>query len=171
MRIVLLLLVAGAVAACANEVTAPPVPAPSNSLTATNGVPGAWGFGRHGFGMMGGGFMLVRRLPPNLQLTDAQRTQIKSLMAAYRSAHQTDLQSLAAVGKQVRASRVAGRSMSVDQRRALFTQTAPARQRLLAANEQLAAGIQQVLTSDQKAWLASHRPQFKRNPNRVRRSA
>ncbi len=171
MRTMLLLLVAGSVAACANEVTAPTVPAPENSLSASNGAPGPWGFGRHGFGMMGGGFMFARRLPANLQLTDAQRTQIKTLMTAYRSAHQQDLQSLSAIGKQARAARVAGQPMSVDQRRALFSQSAPARQRLMTANKQLAADVQQVLTSDQKAWLAAHRPSFKRNPNHVKRSA
>jgi Spy/CpxP family protein refolding chaperone len=167
----LLLLVAGSVAACANEVTAPTVPAPDNFLSATNGAPGPWGFGRHGFGMMGGGFMFARRLPANLQLTDAQRTQIKALVTAYRSAHRQDLQSMAAIGKQMRAARVAGQSMSVDQRHAMFAQTTPVRQRLMTANKQLGADIQKVLTSDQKTWLAAHRPSFKRNPNRVRRSA
>lgn len=170
MRIMVLLLVAGSVAACANDVTAPAVPAPENSLSATTGA-GPWGFGRRGFGMMGGGFMFARRLPANLALTDAQRTQIKSLVTAYRSAHQDDLQSMAVVGKQMRAAHVAGQTMSVDQRRAMFAQTAPARQRLMTANKQLDMDIQQVLTSDQKAWLASHRPSFKRNPNRVKRSA
>ena len=115
--------------------------------------------------------MFARRLPSNLQLTDAQRTQIKGLMTAYRSSHQQDLESMATVGKQMRAARLAGQSVSVDQRRAMFAQTAPARQRLMAANKQLVADIQKVLTSDQKAWLAAHRPSFKRNPNRVRRSA
>lgn len=171
MRILVLLLVAGSVAACANDVTSPTVPAPDNSLSAANGAPGRWGFGRHGFGMMGGGFMFARRLPANLALTDAQKTQIKSLMTSYRSAHQQDLQSMAAMGKQMRAARVAGQSMTVDQRRAMFAQTAPARQRLMTANKQLSSDMQQVLTSDQKAWLASHRPSFKRNPNHVRRSA
>ena len=171
MRTMLLLLVAGSVAACANEVTAPTVPAPENSLSAANGAPGPWGFGRHGFGMMGGGLMFARRLPANLQLTDVQRTQIRALVTTYHSSHQEDLDAMAKVGKQMRATRVAGQSMSGDQRRAMLTQTAPARQRLLAANKQLAADIQKILTSDQKAWLAAHRPSFEHNPNRVRRSA
>lgn len=171
MRIMLLLLVAGSVSACANDMTAPTVPAPENFLSAATRAPGPWGFGRHGFGVMGGGLLFARRLPANLALTDAQRRQIKGLMTAYRSAHQEDLQSMAAVGKQMRASRVAGQSMSVDQRRAMFAQTAPVWQRLMTANKQLATDIQQVLTSDQQAWLASHRPSFKRSPNRARRSA
>jgi Spy/CpxP family protein refolding chaperone len=171
MRIMVVLLVAGSVAACANEVTAPTVPTPENSFSATNDAPGAWAFGRHGFGMMGGGFMFARRLPANLALTGAQKTEIKALTTAYRSAHQQDLQSMAMVGKQMRAAQVAGQTMSVDQRRAMLAQTAPARQRLMAANKQLAADVQRVLTADQKAWLASHRPSFKRNRNHLRRSA
>ena len=115
--------------------------------------------------------MLARRLPANLALTDAQKTQIKALMTAYRSAHKDDLNSLAAVGKQMRASRVAGQRLSVDERKAFFAQTAPARVRLMPANKQLGADIQKVLNSDQKAWLASHRPSFRRDANHVRRSA
>ena len=170
MRILVLLLAASSVAACANDVTAPTVPTPNNSLGATTGAPGQWGFGRHGFGMMGGGFMFARRLPANLALTDVQKTQIGALMTAYRSSHQEDLQTMAAVGKQMRAARQSGQTMSVDQRRAMFAQTAPVRQRLMAANKQLSADIQNVLTLDQKTWLAAHRPSFKRNPNHVRRS-
>lgn len=171
----LLVLVAGSVAACANEVTAPTSPTPDNALSSASSasVSGPWGFGRRGFGMMGpgGGMMLARRLPANLALSDAQKTQIKTLMTAYRAAHKDDLNSLAAVGKQMRASRVAGQRLSADQRKAFFAQTAPARQRLMVANKQLGADIQKVLTGDQKAWLASHRPSFRRDANHVRRSA
>ncbi|HEY7233598.1 MAG TPA: Spy/CpxP family protein refolding chaperone [Gemmatimonadaceae bacterium] len=177
MRRMLLVLVAGSVAACANEVTAPTSPTPENALSSAPSASvnrgGPWGFGRRGFGMMGpgGGMMLARRLPANLALTDAQKTQIRGLMTAYRSAHQQDLNSLATVGKQMRAARVAGQRLSVDQRKAFFAQMAPQRQRLMTANKQLAADIQKVLTSDQKAWLVSHRPSFRRNANHVRRSA
>ena len=56
----------------------------------------------------------------------------------------------------------AGRSLrltelTTDQHRALFAQAAPARQRLMAANKKLGAKIQNILTADQKTWLASHR--------------
>ena len=173
MRRMLLVLVAGSVAACANEITAPTSPTPENALSsaASASMNGPWGFGRRGFGMMGGGMMLARRLPANLALSDAQKTQIKALMTAYRSSHQDDLKSLAAVGKQMRASRVSGQQLSADQRKGFFAQTAPARTRLMAANKQLGADIQKLLTSDQKAWLASHRPSFRRSANHVRRSA
>jgi len=175
MRMMLLVLVAATVAACANEVTAPTMsPSPENSLATLGGDTagrGMWGFGRHGYGMMGGGFFFARRLPSNLQLSDAQRTQIKSLMTAYRTAHQDDLRSIGAVVNQAHAAHVAGQSVSADLRRAMFAQTAPARQRLMSANKQLAGDIQKVLTPEQKSWLATHHPTFRRNTARARRSA
>ena len=174
MRSVLLVVVLGSAAACANDMTAPGVPpAPSNSLVATeaNAPGGRWAFGRRGFGMAGP-FFAARRPPDNLQLTDSQQAQIKTLITAFRTAHRDDLQSLATAMKQAHAARVAGQT--AEQRRALFAQTAaqtaPARQRLAAAHKQLAADIQQVLTTDQRAWLASHHPSF-RHGARPKRNA
>jgi Spy/CpxP family protein refolding chaperone len=92
-------------------------------------------------------------------------------MTAYRTAHQDDLKSIGAVMKQARAAHVAGQSVSADQRRAMFAQTAPARQRLMSANKQLANDVEKVLTPDQKSWLATHHPTFRRNTTRARRSA
>jgi Spy/CpxP family protein refolding chaperone len=109
---------------------------------------------------MGAGSLMFasRRLPDNLKLTAGQQTQIKSLVSAYRSAHADDLAAMRTAARQGMAARKAGVPVSVDQRRALFAQTAPVRQRLMAASTQLRSQIQQVLTSDQRAWLASHRP-------------
>jgi Spy/CpxP family protein refolding chaperone len=156
---VVLALVASSVAACANDVTAPTVqPAPSNAIAATgDSLGGRWGFGRRGIGMGFGPMFAARRLPDNLKLTDAQRAQITTLVTSFRAAHQADLQAMAAAGKQAFAARKAGVSWTADQRRAMFAQTAPVRQRLMTANKQLRAQIEQVLTSDQKNWLASHR--------------
>jgi len=162
MRMVLLAVLAGSVAACANDATAPTVqPAPENSVAATsgNGMMGPWGFGRRGFGMAGPLFG-PRRLPDNLKLTDAQRAQIKSLVTSFRAAHQTELTAMRSAMKDARAARLAG--ATPDQRRALFAKTAPQRQQLMTANKQLAVQIQQVLTPDQRTWLVSHRPSFKR---------
>ena len=73
--------------------------------------------------------------------------------------------------KQAHTAHVAGQSVSADQRRAVFAQTAPARQRLMSANKQLAGDIQKVLTPEQRSWLATHHPTFRRNTARARRSA
>src|ERR1051326_1006471 len=162
MRMVLLVVLAGSVAACANDATAPTVPpAPENSLAATSGgeMMGPWGFGRRGFGMAGALFG-ARRLPADLALTDAQRRQIKALITSFRAAHQPEFAAMRSAMKAARAARVAGTTS--DQRRALFAKTAPQRQQLAAANRQLAMQIQQVLTSDQRSWLASHHHSFKR---------
>lgn len=175
MRRMLLVVVVGSAVACANEVTAPAVqPGPENSVVAADAGAdgGRWGFGRRGFGMAGPLFA-TRRLPDNLKLTDAQRSQIKGLVASYRAAHRDDLQALATAMKEVRAARNTGQTP--EQRRSAFAQTAartaPVRQRLAAANKQLSADIQQVLTPDQRAWLASHHPAFRRGVKPFKRNA
>ena len=164
MRMVLLVVLAGSVAACANDATAPRVqPAPESSLAATSGsgMMGPWGFGRRGFGMARVLFG-ARRLPDNLKLTDAQRTQIKSLLSSFRAAHQPELAAMQSAMREARAARLAG--AAPDQRRALFATTAPQRRQLMVANKQLATQIQQVLTPEQQSWLASRRPSFTRHP-------
>jgi Spy/CpxP family protein refolding chaperone len=157
MRGVLVLIAAAAAAGCAQDMTAPAAPPPpSNSLNAAAvlGPGGPWRFGRRG----GLGFFMARRLPANLQLSAEQRTQITTLMTSFRAAHESDLSAMRASMQQLRASRTNGERLSPDQRRALFQQTAPARERLTIAQRSLAAQIQNVLTADQKAWLAAHRP-------------
>lgn len=159
MRGVLVLIAAAAMAGCANDMTAPAVPPqPSSSLSAVTDSAGPWRFGRHG----AMGWFMARRLPANLQLTTAQRAQIKTLMTSFRTAHQSELTamrtSMRAAMQQARAARASGQQLSLDQRRAMFQQNAPVRQRLMSAQRELAAQIQNVLTSDQRAWLASHRP-------------
>ena len=163
MRRIMLVLVAGSVSACAYDVTAPTrVPSPNNSLAAVNSESvGPWGFGRRGFGRMGA-LLFARRLPASLQLSAAQRTRIRSLMSEFRARHRDDLTSLATVAKQAHAAHASGVPLTVDERRALGAQTAPARQRLVAANKTLRDAIQNVLTADQRAWLASHRPTLRR---------
>ena len=159
MRGVLVLLAAAAVTACANDMTSPTVqPQPSNSIAAANDSSGGWRFGRHG----AMGMFMTRRLPANLQLTETQRAQIRTLMASFHGANQQDLTavrtSMRAAMRQARAARTAGKRLSIDQRRALFEQSRPAQQRLMTARRQLASQIQNVLTADQRAWLAAHRP-------------
>jgi hypothetical protein len=60
--------------------------------------------------------------------------------------------------QQMRAAHTAGRRLSPDEHRAFLQHTAPARERLITAERALAAQIQNVLTIEQKAWLAAHRP-------------
>jgi Spy/CpxP family protein refolding chaperone len=160
MRIAVLALIATSLAACASDVTSPQLqPAPENSVATAGDAMGhgPWAFGRRGMGF-GPMMFASRHLPDNLKLTDAQRTQVRSLMSAFRTAHKDDLSAMAAVGRQAFAARRSGVKLTADQRKAMFAQTAPVRQRLMAANKDLRAQIEQVLTPDQRSWLASHRP-------------
>lgn len=159
MRMVVLALVASSVAACANDVTSPRLqPSPETGVAVGDSVGrGPWGFGRRGMGF-GPMMFASRRLPDNLKLTDAQRTQMKALMTSFRAAHKDDLNATSAAMKQAFAVRKSGTRLTPDQRTALFAQTAPARQRLMAADKELRAQVEQILTPDQKSWLASHRP-------------
>jgi Spy/CpxP family protein refolding chaperone len=159
MRGVLLLLVAASLTACANDVTGPVIqPQPSNALNVVSDSGRPWHFGRRG----AMGLFMARRLPANLQLTGAQRSQIETLMAAFRAAHSQELTamrtSMRAQMERMRAARESGQKLSIDRRRALFKHTAAVRERLMTAQRQLAAQIENVLTADQKAWLAAHRP-------------
>jgi Spy/CpxP family protein refolding chaperone len=157
MRGVLALIAATMVVGCAQDMTAPLALRPTTSVSAaadTLGAGGPWRFGRRG----GMGLLMARRLPENVQLTDAQRAQIKMLMTNFRAAHESDFSVLRTSMQQMRAAHATGQRLSPDQRRALFQQTSPARQRLSVAQRALTAQIQNVLTTDQKAWLAAHRP-------------
>lgn len=165
MRGVLVLIAAAGLGACAQDMTSPAAPPqPSNTSSAASTSIGPWRFGRFG----GMGFFMARRLPADLQLSDAQRSAITGLVASFRSAHQSDLAAMRASMRQLRAAHTSGQPLSPDQRRAMFQQTAPARQRLMTAQRALGTQIQDVLTSDQRAWLAAHRPVPCANTNACR---
>src|SRR5689334_19870278 len=118
MRLMALALLTGGVAACANDVTAPTVrPTPANALAAGNDAGGRWALGRRGMGF--GVMFAERRLPDNLKLTESQKSQIKSLLASYRTANGDDLNAMRAVAKQAFSARRSGARMTVEQRRAL----------------------------------------------------
>ncbi|HXY29402.1 MAG TPA: hypothetical protein VEI06_01740 [Gemmatimonadaceae bacterium] len=145
-ELVCLAIVSGIVAACAHEPTTSDAASAASATSATGNAP--WGFGR---GMMG-----FRRLPDSLKLTDAQRSQLHSLFQQFRQAHQADFQALAAAHKQAFAARQSGQSG--DQVKQIMAQAEPAKQRLTAAQSALKPQVDAVLTTNQRAWLASHQP-------------
>jgi Spy/CpxP family protein refolding chaperone len=156
MRGIVVLLAAAAAAGCASDMTSPAVqPQPLNSMSAASDSLAArpWGFGRRGMA----GFAMTRRLPANLQLTHAQRAQIRALTDSFRGENADDFASMRTLMRQMRAAHRSGQVLSPDQRRTLFQQTAPARRRLMTAQRALAAQVQNVLTTEQKTWLAAHR--------------
>ncbi|HEX9109759.1 MAG TPA: Spy/CpxP family protein refolding chaperone [Longimicrobiales bacterium] len=146
--LVLLVALTGVVAACGHELTAPGSPQPAGTAAAAlNG--GGGQFGAPGFGFLG-------RLPANLALTDAQKTQIKGYVTAFQAANKSDLDALRALFQQARQARQNG--STPDQVKAILEQGAPIRQRLQTARQQLRQQIEGVLTADQKAWLAANTP-------------
>ncbi len=91
------------------------------------------------------------------RLTDAQKAQIKSLTTAFRQANQADLTTLRQAFRQARQARQNG--ASADQVKAIFANVQPARDRLRAAHQTLAADTQALLTPEQKGSACfAHRP-------------
>lgn len=147
MRRTLVLLAAVALAAaCGNDPTAPASPEPGANAAA----------GLSALNAGGPGFGLLNRLPANLALTDAQKTQIKGFVTAFQTATKSDREALQALFKQARDARRNG--ATAEQVKAILQQGAPIRERLQAARAQLRQQIEGVLTADQKAWLAANAP-------------
>jgi hypothetical protein len=158
----LVLLATVATAACTHDMTAPQVSPQPDALAANTG-PGLGRFG-HGFGP--GSFLLMqlRRAPASLQLTDGQRTQIRTLGSAFRQEHDADFKALSSMGQQARAAHASGQSR--DQIRQSFSQSQPIHQRLFAAQQALDTKIQQtVLTADQRNWLTANAASCSARPN------
>jgi len=156
----LVLLATVATAACTHDMTAPQVSPQPDALAATTGP----GFGRFGFGPGSFVLMQLRRAPANLQLSDAQRTQIRTMGTAFRQEHDADFKALHSIGQQARAARAAGQS--TDQIRQSFSQSQPIHQRLFTAQQALDTKIQQtVLTSDQRNWLTANAASCSARPN------
>ncbi len=156
MRGIAILLLAGALAACGHEPTAPGTPQPqglrANAATELTG-PGAFG----GAAMRGVSYVrLLRRLPGNLALTDQQKQTIKGYVQAFGQATKSDRQALAALLKQARDARQAGQTP--DQVKAILQQGAGNRQNIQAAAAQLKQQVAGVLTSDQQAWIVANAP-------------
>ncbi len=155
-KIVILLVLAGALVACGKELTAPASPQPQGVRAGTAtalGDAGLFGGARFGGAPYAG---LLRRLPANLALTDQQKQSIKGFVQAFAQATKSDRQALAALRKQARQARQNGQTP--DQIKAILEQGATNRQHIQAAAAQLKQQVEGVLTADQKAWIAANAP-------------
>ena len=85
-------------------------------------------------------------VPP---LTQDQVARIRDLFETFAAAHQADLEALAAIAREVQAARLAGRSEA--ELRAILERATPIRDRLAAAERQLRAQVDAVLTPEQRA--------------------
>ena len=96
-------------------------------------------------------------------LTDAQKAQVKSLTTTFRQANQADLTTVRQAFEQARQARQGG--ATGDQVQAILAGAQPARARLAAAHQKLAADVQALLTPAQKS-SACFAPGLRRGPGR-----
>ena len=83
-----------------------------------------------------------------LQLTDAQKTQITALIAAFETANRADLDALKKIHEEARAAHAAGASREAI--KAILDKGRAPMERLRAAQAALKAGILAVLTPEQR---------------------
>ena len=163
-KLLLLALTAGALAACSREASAPAqtddIAALVGSDLAVLGSFGAeaWaaGAGPDAIGGVGTAGWVLRALPPDLKLTDAQVAQIRSLVEAFQQATRADREALAAVRRRADEARRAGATRAeVEQ---ILAAGRPIAERIGTAEARLHQAVLAVLTERQRAWLASHSP-------------
>ena len=107
-------------------------------------------------GRLGGATGPGAALPADLKLTDAQKTQIHLLVAAFVVANATDLAAMRTAHQAAHAALKAGKSK--EEAKAILDKAKPAAERVKAAAGALRTAIGNVLTAAQKAWLEAHKP-------------
>ena len=86
---------------------------------------------------------------PNLRLTDAQKTQITALIAAFEAANRADLDAVRKIHEEARAAHAAGATR--EQVKAILEKARAPMERLRVAQTALNAAIQAILTPEQRA--------------------
>src|SRR5687768_3527841 len=150
-RIILSCLAAVSIAACSNETTTPDA-----DLAIDAGLFGTALTQNGGYDARQYQDRLFNALPDEIALSDAQRSQIRGFVEDFMAATKSDREALQGILKQARDAIQAGKSR--EEVTAIMRQGAPIRDRIHAAEKELVADIQSVLTAEQKAWIASHRP-------------
>lgn len=151
-RLFLTCIAAVSLAACSNETTAP-----ADDLAIDAGLFGTALTQTGGYDARIYQDRLFNALPDEIALTSEQRAKIRSLTEAFIAATKSDREALGAILKQAHDAARAGKTRA--EVRAILEQGASIRQRLHDAEKKLVADIQAVLTAEQKAWLAAHRPE------------
>ncbi len=98
----------------------------------------------------------IRRLPPELALTEEQKAEIKALRDAFIAGHEEELSALKAIFQEARAARLAGATRA--EVRAILLEGREIAIAMRPAVVELHEAIRAVLTDEQRAWLAEHRP-------------
>lgn len=154
-RIAFASLAALVVAACSNETTAPA----NTTDQVTDFSIGAFGTTLTSVGGYDADLYQLRLfhgLPDNLKLTPEQEAKIKALTEAYKAATKADRDALNAILRQAKDAKKAKKSDV--EIKAILDQGIPIRTRLVADEAKLKTDIDDVLTAEQRAWLASHGP-------------
>jgi periplasmic protein CpxP/Spy len=108
-----------------------------------------------GFGQRGGDFgNMLGRMGDYLDLTDAQRTQMKAILSKEKPTMQPLIQQLAQGHQQMRQLEEAS-SFDENQVRALATQQSQTLTELMVQKARIKSELVQVLTPDQKTKLAA----------------
>jgi Spy/CpxP family protein refolding chaperone len=103
--------------------------------------------------------------PAGPRLTDAQKAQVRSLLTAFRQANQADLTTVRQAFEQARQARQGG--ATADRLQAILAGAQPARARLAAAHQKLAADVKALLTPAQRT-SACFAPGLRRGPGGFR---
>lgn len=102
------------------------------------------------------------RLPDELRLTAEQRAEMEALRTAFRTEHAVELDAMKAIFEEARAARLAGATR--EEVRAILIEARPIGLTIREDVWALHLAIRAVLTPEQLAWIAAHRPQLPRGP-------
>jgi Spy/CpxP family protein refolding chaperone len=107
-----------------------------------------------GFGHRGGGFGMLGMMGDYLDLTDAQRTQMKAILAKEKPTIRPLMQQLAQGHQQMHQLEQAG-PFDETKVRTLATQQSQTMTELMVQKARIKSELMQVLTADQKTKLAA----------------
>lgn len=117
---------------------------------------GRQGRGMHGEGMMMGEGRMGERMAQKLNLTDAQKEQIKTIRQSFREKNKAFFDQAKATREQMREARRAGDTAKADQLKAAMEQN---RTQMNHLRQQLHAEIAKVLTPEQREEFAKMQEQ------------
>lgn len=109
------------------------------------------GRGMHGDSMMMGEGRMADRMAQKLNLTDAQKEQIKTIRESFREQNKAFFDQAKATREQMREARKAGDTAKADQLKATMEQN---RTQMKHMREQLHAEIAKILTPEQREEFA-----------------
>ena len=151
-RLILSCIAAVSLAACSSDTTAP-----DTSLAIDAGQFGTALTQSGGYDARLYQDRLFNALPDEIALSDDQRAKIRSFVSDFIESTKSEREALGKILQEAHAAARAGKSRA--EIHAILERGAALREELHDAEKELIADIQSVLTVEQKAWLAAHRPE------------